>query len=454
MLGRSGAGLAVALAAVLVAGCVGREDEARAGSVRLTIWETYNEAEHKMFLAVRDEWVAKKRRETGKEIQLEVSRVPFDGLLPKLKSSCLTGTTPDICRVDYAHVVPMAYGNAIHELDTESGMNDQDLDLLRAKFVPAAIDSCLLRIRRKGRVERHLYGLPDQTNCVTLFYNKAMFEAAAPKLKAAGLDPERAPRDWDELVRYGIALTDPVEKTYGIALDNSLWWTFPFINTFGAEILKQDESGMFHCTLDDALAVEAFQLRVDLSLKKHAIGGAQMPIEAGAWVPGALNKDQGFLTNRYAMAFSGPWNLDTFKRAGVRFGVSLVPAGPAGTSSTVGGTNMVVFKSCKQPRLAYEFLEYLTSDDVQKRWCSELGQIPVRPAVFPAIDVSAKPELKVFFEQMLTARARPPVPNYDKLEEIANAQMDLALQGKKSARDALTDAAARVNSDVLSAMRE
>lgn len=445
--------LAAALAALLTWGC-GRDAGPAGGPVRLTLWETYNESEHKLFLELRDEWVAKKRRESGLEVQLEVARVPFDGLLPKLKSSCLTGTTPDICRVDYAHVVPMAYGNAVHPLDEVAGLTEQDLDVLRAKFVPAAIDSCLLRIRRKGKVERHLYGLPDQTNCVVLFYNKAMFEAAGEKLKAAGMDPARAPRDWDELVRYGVALTEPVEKTYGVALDNSLWWTFPFFNTFGAQIIKQDESGFFTCTLDDPLAIEAFQLRVDLSLKRHAIGGKQVPIEAGAWIPGALNKDQGFLTSRYAMAFSGPWNLDTFKRAGVPYGVALVPAGPGGSSSTVGGTNMVVFKSCKQPRIAYEFLEFVTSEDVQKRWCSQLGQIPVRPSVFPAIDVSQKPELKVFFEQMLTARARPPVPNYDKLEEITNAQMDLALQGRKSARDALTDAAARVNSDVLSVMRE
>ena len=438
----------------LVAGCGGPAEMVAGGPVRLTLWETYGEEEHATFLDVRDAWVKRKHEQDHVDVDLQISRVPFDGLLPKLKSSCLTGTTPDIARVDYAHVVPMAYGNAVWELDQVAGLNAGDLDHLREQYVPAAIDSCLLTLRRKGQVQRHLYGIPDQTNCVTLFYNRALFRASAERIRAAGLDPARPPATWDEFVRYGEALTDPKAGTYGCALDNTLWWMFPFFNSFGAEILKQDQNGIFTCTLDEPPAVDAFSLRCDLSLKRHDIQGTQMPIEAGAWVPGALNKDQGFLTGRYAMAFSGPWNLDTFKKGQVDFGVGLVPRGPAGTSSTVGGTNMVVFKSCKEARLAYEFLTYLTSVEVQKTWCSKLGQIPVRPALFDQVDVTGKPELKVFFEQMKTARARPPVPNYDKLEEITNAQMDLALQGKKAPKDALSDAAAKVNSDVLSALRE
>lgn len=438
--------------ALLVAGC-GTVDRAPHGVVRLTLWETYNEQEHATFLEIRDAWV-KLKREQGVEVQLEVSRVPFDGLLPKLKSSCLTGTTPDICRVDYAHVVPMAYGNAIWELDTVAGLGAADLDRLRDEYVPAAIDSCLLNLRRKGKLERHLYGYPDQTNCVALFYNKALFAKAADRMRVAGLDPTRPPATWEEFVKYGVALTDPKGGTYGCALDNTLWWTLPFLNTFGAEILRQDANGFFTCTLDEPAAIDAFALRADLSLKKHEIAGALTPIEAGAWIPGAVSKDQGFLTGRYAMAFSGPWHLDTFRKGKDEFGVGLVPKGPSGTSSTVGGTNMVVFKSCAQPRLANDFLTYLTSEAVQKSWCSKLGQIPVRPKIFDQVDVGPKPELKVFFEQMKTAKARPPVPNYDKLEEITNAQMDLALQGKKSPKDALTDAAAKVNAEVLQALRE
>jgi multiple sugar transport system substrate-binding protein len=114
----------------------------------------------------------------------------------------------------------------------------------------------------------------------------------------------------------------------------------------------------------------------------------------------------------------------------------------------------VVFRSCKYPREAWEFLRYLTSASVQKKWASTLGQIPVRPDVFGEIDTQKKPALKVFFEQMLKTVARPPVPNYDKVEEIANAQMDLALQGVKSPEEALREASDLVNSQVLAPMRE
>ena len=99
-----------------------------------------------------------------------------------------------------------------------------------------------------------------------------------------------------------------------MALDNTLWWTFPFLNTWGADLLKQDANGFFECVLDRPEAVAAFRFKADLSLKKERCGDVDSPIEAGAWMPAALNKDQGFLTGRYAMVFSGPWNLDTFHR--------------------------------------------------------------------------------------------------------------------------------------------
>ena len=97
---------------------------------------------------------------------------------------------------------------------------------------------------------------------------------------------------------------------------------------------------------------------------------------------------------------------------------------------------------------------YLTSADVHRDWCSKLGQIPVLPAIYKSVDVSKKPELPVFFEQMLTARARPAVPNYDKLEEITNAEMDLALQGKKTPEVALKDATIHVNEEVLAPLKD
>jgi multiple sugar transport system substrate-binding protein len=423
--------------------------------VRLVVWESYDTAERRLFLAIRDRFVEERRRR-GQDVVIDVSPVPYAGLLPKLKTACLTGTTPDICRVDCAHVVPMAYGNALWPLDEVAGLGADDLDRMRDEYVRAAIDSCLFTVRRKGTVRRHLFGLPDQTNCVVLFYNRALFAARARALAAEGLDPARPPRTWAELAACARVLTDPAAGVYGLALDNSLWWTLPFFHTYGAHVMRQNPDGTFACFLDEPDAVSAFTVRVNLSRVRHRFPGPagerESPVEAGIWRPAALTKEQGFTTGRYAMVFSGPWSLDAFRRGGqgrLDFGVGPVPRGPAGTSSAVGGTNMVVFRSCREPRLAFDFLRYLTSEEVQREWCTRLGQIPVRSSLLETLDVRDPPQMATFFRQMASARARPPIPVYDRIEEIANAEMELALQGVKSPEEALRAAAARVERDVL-----
>ena len=75
--------------------------------------------------------------------------------------------------------------------------------------------------------------------------------------------------------------------------------------------------------------------------------------------------EQGFINGKYAMILTGPWNLKRFE--GIDFDVSLVPADPAGTSSNVGGSNMVVFRSSEHADVALDFLRWFTSRDTQLR---------------------------------------------------------------------------------------
>ena len=60
----------------------------------------------------------------------------------------------------------------------------------------------------------------------------------------------------------------------------------------------------------------------------------------------------------------------------------MIPEGPEGSSSNVGGTNMVVFKGCKHPEIAYAYIRYITSVQSQVKWCTELSQIPTMKEAF------------------------------------------------------------------------
>lgn len=411
----------------------------------LTIWITYNPQEYDVFKQIAQDFQTEYNKKHGKSLYLNLQRIPYDGLMPRLKYACLANATPDICRIDNAWPLTLAYGKSIIPLDTLPSFNTT-IDELAQEYVPAAIASNIVETKAdNGTWEKHLYGIPDQTNCVALFWNKELFRQSATQLRASGLDPDRAPRDWEEFVKYAQILTIKDKKQYGFGMFNSLWWSMPFFNTFGTEFVRKDANGKYICTLDEQPAQQALQFMTDLYLKYG--------VEAGAWRTGSINPEQGFLNGKYAMILSGPWNLKRFSN--IDFGVSLVPAGPAGTSSNVGGQNLVVFRTCKNPTAALEFLRYFSSEPVQIRWSESLGQIPVNIKAFDKINLSERPQLAVFMEQLKTAKATPKIPRMDVLEEkVVGPALQLAMQGDKSVEQALKDSTKEINKDFLSLLNK
>lgn len=416
--------------------------------IELTIWETYNQEEHVVFMDIAKRFEKIFKKKFNKSLFLNIQRVPFADMITNIKIAAQTYTTPDIARIEIMRVVDLAYGQSIYPIDSLKNFGTQSIDHMKKDFVPAAFDSNVIDIKnKKGKWDRHLYGLPEQTTCVALYWNKKMFIDKAKELKAAKLDPARAPKTWDEFRKYGQILTDKDKKIFAYGMSNGLWWTFPEFNTYNAEFVKKSSDNKMKCVLDNEQAITAYQMKVDFYRKDG--------IEAGAWQSGAISPEQGFINYNYAMILSGPWRYQTFKNAGIPFGIALIPAGPAGTSTNVGGNNYVIMKTCKTPEYAYTFLKYIASDEVQKEWCTRLGQIPVKLAVIDKLNFENTPELKTFIEQIKYAKAVRPIPRYGIIEnDCVNPELDAALSGAKSVAQALKDAAKKVNEQVLSLINE
>ena len=398
------AALVAACAIALLSGCGGGQDE----GATLTIWQTYNDEEYPVFKEIVESFKA-----AHPDITIDVVRLPFAGAEPKIQTALTTRTEPDIARVDVSFLAKLAGKNALLDLGPYVPVE------FREEVLPVALSSCYY--------DDTLWGLPDQTNGLCLFYNKEHF-------RAAGLDPERPPATWDELISYGKKLTDRDEGVFGIGLGNSLWWTLPFFYTHGARFLSDDGT---RCVLNSPEGIAAFQLKVDL-YQKHGI-------EGGAWRAGGIVHDLGFQSGRYSMILNGPWAVESLKRTDIDFGVGLIPAGPAGTATNVGGNNLVVFRRSKRPELAAEFLQFVASEETQRMWASRLGQIPVNVKAADAITSEEHPYLAVFVEQMKTAIPRPQVTSYPEIENLMNPEMQAALDGTKTAEAALNAAVAEID---------
>ncbi len=396
--------VAVALVASLaLSGCGGGGEAAS-----LTIWQTYNDEENPVFKEIVAQF-----EESHPGVTIEIVRLPFAGAEPKIMTALTTNTEPDIARVDVSFLAKLATRNALYDITPLVPAE------FRGEILPVALQSCIMNDR--------LWGLPDQTNGLCLFYNREHF-------RRAGLDPDRPPQTWDELIEYGKQLTDKDEGVFGVGVRNSLWWSLPFFYTYGAELLNEDGT---RCLLASDEGVAAFQLKVDL-YQKHGI-------EGGAWRAGGIQNDLGFQNGRYAMILNGPWAVKTLESAGMDFGVGLIPAGPAGTHTNVGGNNLVVFRSAENPELAAEFLMFVASAETQEMWSDRLGQIPINMGAMDTIDAEKHPYLPVFVEQMQTAIARPQTQYYPEIEQLMNPEMQAALDGSKSVRAALETAVGEIN---------
>jgi ABC-type glycerol-3-phosphate transport system substrate-binding protein len=387
-----------------MAGCGRGQGE----SATLTIWQTYNEEEYPVFKEIVESF-----KTAHPDVTIDVVRLPFAGAEPKIQTALTTRTEPDIARVDVSFLAKLAGKNALLDLGPHIPSDFRD------EILPVALSSCYYNDT--------LWGLPDQTNGLCLFYNKEHF-------RRAGLDPERPPTTWDELISYGRKLTNKDEGVFGIGLSNSLWWTLPFFYTHGASFLSEDGT---HCVLNSPEGVAAFQLKVDLNRKYG--------IEGGAWRAGGIIHDLGFQNGRYAMILNGPWAVESLKRTGIDFGVGLIPAGPVGTATNVGGNNLVVFRSTDRPELAAAFLQFVASEETQRMWASRLGQIPVNVRAADVITSEEHPYLAVFVEQMKTATPRPQVMGYPEIENLMNPEMQAALDGTKSVEAALNAAVAEID---------
>ncbi len=439
-------GLLAALALALGVGSCGSGAAREADPARPTIriWQGFTSEETEMMKSLfRDfekDWEA---RNPGKDLTIEIEYVSYGDMFQKLKSAALANITPDIAFMDAIKVTDLALGRALVPLDQTEPFRQRygTIEDARAEFVEASFNSAV--VNRLGEV--HLYGLPVQTTTVSLFWNRAMFRNRAEQLRAAGLDPNRPPRDWEEFFAYGKVLTEPEKRIHAIGIYKSMWFNFPFFNMYGVDFIKYDESGKATAALNNERGRAAMAL-----VKRIADSG----FEAGAWKTGATGPDQGFLNGNYAMCFTGPWKVEEYRNAGLDFDIAPIPGPPpsdrerlgiqspfpervaelgslAFSGSNVGGQTGVIMRSCTQEALAFEVLDYFTSEKVQRAWASKLGQIPVRKSAWVDLDTSKFPFMTKFMQQLEYSKRVPQMPLYGTLEDdVFNKQFDLYLQGK------------------------
>ena len=207
----------------------------------------------------------------------------------------------------------------------------------------------------------------------------------------------------------------------------------PVVWSFGGDLLNADGTEVL---IDSPESIEALQMWVDL-IHKYKVA----PLNSATWTYSDVYN--GFVTERVAMMLSGNYNIITFKEDAphLDFGITFIPrARDGGHASFSGGNLMAISRDTKQADLAWEFVEFAMSEDIQVEVWAQSGALPVRTDLFDNKYFAQDSRFAVFADILEVARA-PYSTKYNELYAPMLTAMQRAMMGEISPEQAYQDAA-------------
>ncbi|WP_294607825.1 ABC transporter substrate-binding protein [uncultured Roseovarius sp.] len=312
---------------------------------------------------------------------------------------------------------------------------EQDLilpfeDVAKSDADRAWLDGFYPALMANGRIEGKTWGVPFQRATIVAYYNKDMF-------RAAGLDPEKAPTTWDEMVSMGKALTK--DDTYGVMIPSTgyPYWMFQALAIQnGKELMASDGLTTY---FDDPEVVETLEFWKSLSAE-HGI----MPTGTVEW--GTLR--QAFLEGQTAMMWHSTGNLTAVKNAAqFDFGVAMLP-GNKRLGSPTGGGNFYLFKDTtdEEREAAMKLIQFMTSPEQAAAWSIATGYMGVSPAAYETEALQSYtaefPPALVARNQLEHAVAEFSTFETARVRDGLNNAIQSALTGAKTPAEALAEAQA------------
>ncbi len=396
---------ALALASVSLFGL-----SAQAEDVKITVWSLDRDIQPAPNLI-------KDFNALGNGITVEYRQIQFDDVVSEAMRAYSTGQAPDIIAIDNPEHALFASRGAFLDLSDKIAASDV---VKPDNYYPGPLKSVMW--------DGKYFGIPKATNTIALYYNKDMFTAA-------GLDPNKPPQTWAELVETARKLTDPAKNVYGLtfsakANEEGTFQFLPWAQMGGGSYDKINSDGAVK-------ALETWKAIIDEKLAS----------------PDTLTRSQWDSTGTFnsgnaAMAISGPWELDRMvKEAKFDWGVALLPVPEEGAqrSSAMGDFNWAIFSNTEHPDEAFKVLEYFVSQD--DRMFKDFGQLPPRSDITipPTGEALKDAGLKVFIEQLQYAQPRGPHPEWPKISKAIQDAIQGALTGQMSAKEALDQAAEKIS---------
>ncbi len=373
--------------------------------ITLTFWHTYGDGEEAQFTNV----VLPMWEQAHPNIKIDAVRQDGGQFHQMIVTAFGTGQTPDVARIDIVKTASYAKQGGLVALDSFA-----DFEAIKANFLDGPLSTNLY----KG----NYYGLPLDTNCKAAVVNKNT-------LATIGLD--QAPATLEEFIAAAEKVSAPLISVSGVGD----WDFYPYFWLFGGT-LTDAEFTKASGYLDSQASIDAINKILELNQKK-ILTIKEVDGTADAW--------DGIKTGEYAMFFEGPWYFGSYEdnlAQGIE--AALIPTYQGRSASVVGGENIVMFHTGKHQDAAYEFLKFMSSEEVQLAML-EVGQIPVLKDLVNNEKVTGNPVWSIYMKQLETAKARIPSPSNDEIGSIWSNAMTNIFINKADVASELQSAAAQID---------
>lgn len=382
---------------------------------KLTFWHYWDGANGQVLQGLIERY---QKEHPG--VTIEAVFVPGGELLTKLQTAITAKQTPSMAISDLVAMPLLTQSGALLPLD--DFIRQSNLNL--ADYFPGPLVYGLYQGKR--------YSLPVSASNLGLFWNKNLF-------RAAGLDPNRPPRNWDELLRFAKQIKEKTGK-WGIELftqggEGTTWQTQVYFWGAGAEFLNANNTAP---AFNSPQGVRALQFLVDLVQKEKVAPVA----------PWGL-----FGRGEAAMVMDGSWMTQFFpQQVNFELGAAPFPYPAGGRPATnMGGEQIFIFQNADAAlvKAAWDFIHWFSSTPVQVEWDRGTGFLPVRRSVandpaYRAWVSNARPLMRPFVDSMAFAKPRPPVARYPQISDVFARYVQEALLGRLSPKEALDRAAQEV----------
>jgi sn-glycerol 3-phosphate transport system substrate-binding protein len=299
-----------------------------------------------------------------------------------------------------------------------------------------------------------LLSMPFNVSTTVLFYNKDAF-------KKAGLDPEKAPATWPEVVDAARKIRQTNSAACGYT---TTWLAWVMLEQFSSRHnlpIGSEDNGRagLNATLEfnTPQHVKMVQTLIDMQKDKSFDYGGRSNDAAAKFISGEC-----------AMLTQSSGGLGAIQQgAKFAYGVGALPYWPdvkgAPYATTIGGASLWVFNAPKRSAAEFKgvalFLDFLRSTPVLTEWSKRTGFLPATNAAFKAMQDEGffrqNPGRDVPILSLVQGGKGKHTNGYrfgrwTEIRDYYHEEVERALQGRQSAKEALDIAALRGNAALRS----